>query len=83
MEDMGWTTAVNHQAYIIFVTPSPLKREGLTEVAVDGHEDQGVDAGIGTNVDQVLYNLAPHTAKGPDTHHIIRGREGHTEDDEH
>ena len=52
------------------------------QVAVQGHQHQGVDAGVGTHVGHVLHHLAPHVAERPHGRGEGGGREGHTEDDE-
>ena len=52
------------------------------QVAVQGHQHQGVDAGVGTHVGHVLHHFAPHVPERPHGHGVGGGREGHAKDDE-
>ena len=50
--------------------------------AVEGHEHQRVDAGVGRHHHQVLDDLAPDVAERPVGQRVVGGRERHAEDDE-
>lgn len=51
------------------------------EKPVEGEEQEGVDGGVGGDVGEVLYCLAPDASEGPRRQDIVGGGEGHTEHD--
>lgn len=56
-------------------------RVDYSQKSVDAHDNQGVDADIGRDNNQVLHSLAPNHSKGPVGHDIIGGCKWHTEYD--
>lgn len=50
--------------------------------AVQRHQHQGVDAGVGRDHDQVLDALAPEVAERPVRQDVVGGSERHAEHDE-
>lgn len=54
----------------------------LTYQPVEAHEDQGVNARVSSDNDQILNDLAPNVAERPVRQHEIGGRERYTKYDE-
>jgi len=54
----------------------------LTYQPVEAHEDQGVNARVSSDNDQILNDLAPDVAERPVGQHEIGGRERYTKYDE-
>ena len=52
------------------------------QVAVEGHEHQRVDTGVGRHHHQVLDNFAPDVTERPEEQSVISRREGDAQDDE-
>ena len=68
--------------YVMFLVCNVYRNFLITEVAVDRHENEGVDARVGAHMDEVLDHLTPDDSERPDPHHVVGRGEGHAEYDE-
>lgn len=53
-----------------------------SQEAIQGHKDESVDAGVGSDVGHVLVDLTPGGAEGPDGESVAGGGERDADDDE-
>lgn len=68
----------------VTVSPDEYRSDGMDDcqVAIDRHENEGVDARVCRDVYEVLVHLAPRRPEGPGRRDVAGGRERDAEHDE-